>query len=116
MASSATRASLILFKLELEAVKSVRDEFDNVQIMLPFVRTTWELEECLKIMTEAGTRNGGSEQIKPRFFCKVALIYYALCIQLLYVLLSEPYTAIKATVHIYSTMAEALQSVLLEID
>jgi pyruvate,water dikinase len=50
-----------LFKLELEAVKRVRDEFDNVQIMLPFVRTTWELEECLKIMTEAGTRTGGSE-------------------------------------------------------
>jgi pyruvate,water dikinase len=43
-----------LFKLELEAIKRVRDEFDNLQIMLPFVRTTWELEECLKIMDEAG--------------------------------------------------------------
>ena len=46
-----------LFKLELEAIKRVRDEFDNLQIMLPFVRTTWELEACLKIVDEAGTRD-----------------------------------------------------------
>jgi pyruvate,water dikinase len=50
-----------LFKLELEAIKRVRNEFDNLQIMLPFVRTTWELEECLKIMDEAGTRSRGSQ-------------------------------------------------------
>lgn len=50
-----------LFKLELEAIKRVRDKFDNLQIMLPFVRTTWELEECLKIMDEAGTRSRGSQ-------------------------------------------------------
>jgi pyruvate,water dikinase len=50
-----------LFKLELEAVKRVRDEFDNLQIMLPFVRTTWEFEECLKIMDETRARSGGTQ-------------------------------------------------------
>ena len=33
-----------LFKLELEALKRVRDKgYDNVWIMIPFVRTAWEL-------------------------------------------------------------------------
>src|SRR5205085_4729715 len=50
-----------LFKLELEAVKRVRAEFDNLQLMLPFVRTTWELEECLKIIDEAEARSGNSK-------------------------------------------------------
>jgi pyruvate, water dikinase len=45
-----------LFKLELAAVKRVWDEFDNLQLMLPFVRTAWELEACLKVVDEAGLR------------------------------------------------------------
>ncbi|MBI5872218.1 phosphoenolpyruvate synthase [archaeon] len=41
------------FRLECKAIKKVRDDgLENVWIMLPFVRTTWEVERCLKIMEE----------------------------------------------------------------
>ncbi|MCX8204295.1 MAG: phosphoenolpyruvate synthase [Candidatus Nezhaarchaeota archaeon] len=48
------------FKLELKAIKKVRDEMGlrNVWVMLPFVRTTWEVEEVLKLMEEEGLRRG----------------------------------------------------------
>ena len=48
------------FRLELRAIKKVRDEMGlkNVWVMLPFVRTTWEVEEVLKIMEEEGLRRG----------------------------------------------------------
>jgi pyruvate,water dikinase len=35
------------FSLELETIARVRDEFSNLHIMIPFVRTKWELEACL---------------------------------------------------------------------
>ncbi len=48
------------FRLECRAIKKVREEMklDNVWVMLPFVRTTWEVEECLKIMEEEGLKRG----------------------------------------------------------
>lgn len=44
------------FRLECRALKKVREEFglDNVWGMLPFVRTTWELETVKNIMAEEG--------------------------------------------------------------
>jgi pyruvate,water dikinase len=36
------------FALELDAVARVRAEHDNLQLMIPFVRTAWELEACLE--------------------------------------------------------------------
>jgi pyruvate,water dikinase len=36
-----------LFALELELLARVRDETPNLHLMIPFVRTTWELEACL---------------------------------------------------------------------
>lgn len=36
-----------LFGLDLEIVARVRDRSPNVHLMIPFVRTTWELEACL---------------------------------------------------------------------
>lgn len=44
------------FRLECKAIKKVRDEFglNNVYVMLPFVRTTWELKEVKKIMASEG--------------------------------------------------------------
>ncbi len=44
------------FRLELRAIKKVREEFGlkNVWVMLPFVRTTWEVEKVLKIMESEG--------------------------------------------------------------
>ena len=35
------------FALELEALATVRADYPNLHLMIPFVRTTWELEECL---------------------------------------------------------------------
>lgn len=36
------------FALELETLGRVREEFPNLQVMIPFVRTKWELEACLE--------------------------------------------------------------------
>jgi pyruvate,water dikinase len=44
------------FRLEVRAIKKVREEMGlkNVWTMLPFVRTTWEVERVLQIMAEEG--------------------------------------------------------------
>jgi pyruvate, water dikinase len=39
-----------LFALELEAIARVREQNPNVHLMIPFVRTRWELEECLALV------------------------------------------------------------------
>lgn len=39
-----------LFKLELEALARVRKETPNIHLMIPFVRTYWELERCLQLV------------------------------------------------------------------
>ena len=39
-----------LFKLELEILARVREETPNLHIMIPFVRTLWELEACLELI------------------------------------------------------------------
>ncbi|MGD0329336.1 MAG: phosphoenolpyruvate synthase [Nitrososphaeria archaeon] len=46
------------FRLECKAMKKVRDEMGlkNVWLMLPFVRTTWEVEKAVKIMSEEGLK------------------------------------------------------------
>jgi len=46
------------FRLECRAIRKVREEYklDNVWVMLPFVRTTWEVEKVLKIMEEEGLK------------------------------------------------------------
>ncbi len=48
------------FRLECRAIKKVREEYGlkNVWVMLPFVRTTWEVERCLQIMKEEGLERG----------------------------------------------------------
>ncbi|WP_430646398.1 phosphoenolpyruvate synthase [Agromyces sp. GXS1127] len=39
-----------LFTLELELLARVREETPNLHVMLPFVRTRWELEACLELV------------------------------------------------------------------
>jgi pyruvate,water dikinase len=39
-----------LFTLELEVLARVREETPNLNVMLPFVRTRWELEACLELI------------------------------------------------------------------
>ena len=46
------------FRLEVRAIRKVREEMGlkNVWVMFPFVRTTWELKEAIKIMEEEGLK------------------------------------------------------------
>jgi len=39
-----------LFNLELQALARVREQNPNVHLMIPFVRTGWELEQCLTLV------------------------------------------------------------------
>lgn len=39
-----------LFQLELEVLARVREETPNLHLMIPFVRTRWELEACLEMI------------------------------------------------------------------
>ncbi|MGZ8751653.1 MAG: phosphoenolpyruvate synthase [Acidimicrobiia bacterium] len=39
-----------LFSLECELLARVREETPNLHLMIPFVRTTWELEACLDLI------------------------------------------------------------------
>ncbi len=39
-----------LFALELDVLARVREETPNLHLMLPFVRTRWELEACLELV------------------------------------------------------------------
>lgn len=39
-----------LFGLELEALARVRELYPSVHLMIPFVRTRWELEACLQLV------------------------------------------------------------------
>jgi pyruvate,water dikinase len=39
-----------VFRLELDALARVREETPNLHLMIPFVRTRWELERCLELV------------------------------------------------------------------
>lgn len=43
-----------LFGLELRALAAVRDDFDNLHLMIPFVRTGSEFRECKRLIDESG--------------------------------------------------------------
>jgi phosphoenolpyruvate synthase/pyruvate phosphate dikinase len=49
-----------VFHLELEALARVHEETPNLQLMIPFVRTRWELEACLELVDASplGRRRG----------------------------------------------------------
>jgi pyruvate,water dikinase len=42
-----------LFSLECELLARVRDETPNLHVMIPFVRTRWELEACLELLDQS---------------------------------------------------------------
>jgi pyruvate,water dikinase len=42
-----------LFRLELEVLARVRAETPNLHLMIPFVRTRWELERCLELVDQS---------------------------------------------------------------
>jgi pyruvate,water dikinase len=41
-----------LFRLDLDVIAAVRQRYPNVHLMIPFVRTRWELEACLRQIDE----------------------------------------------------------------
>lgn len=45
-----------VFKLELEAIKKVRQEYSNLWVMIPFVRTVDELAGTVRIMKSVGLK------------------------------------------------------------
>jgi pyruvate, water dikinase len=53
------------FRMELRAIKKVREgmSLTNVWAMLPFVRTTWEVERCLKLLEEDGLKRSDSFKV-----------------------------------------------------
>lgn len=42
-----------LFALELQALARVREQSPNLHLMIPFVRTKWELEQCLSLVDKS---------------------------------------------------------------
>ena len=54
------------FELECRALKRVREEmgFDNVEIMVPFVRTTDEAREVVELLSANGLKRGGDADPK----------------------------------------------------
>jgi pyruvate,water dikinase len=57
------------FKLELDAIKKVREKYDNLWVMIPFVRTVPEMEGTVKIMEEEGLKR--SDTFKLWMMCEV---------------------------------------------
>jgi len=52
-----------IFKMECKAIEKVRESWDNVWVMIPFVRTVWEARKCLRIMKEEGLKREKSLKI-----------------------------------------------------
>ena len=43
-----------LFSLELRAIARVREQFNNLHLMIPFVRTRWEFAACKRLVDASG--------------------------------------------------------------
>ncbi len=52
-----------VFKLELEAIKKVRQDYPNLWVMIPFVRTVDELARTVKIMESVGLKRSDNFKI-----------------------------------------------------
>lgn len=58
-----------LFQVELEVLARVREQSPNVHLMIPFVRTLWELEACLEMVDHSPlgrSRGSAKGSIVPR--------------------------------------------------
>jgi pyruvate, water dikinase len=65
-----------LFALELEVLARVRDETPNLHLMIPFVRTRWELEACLEAVDRS--RLGNQRGLLRWVMAEVPSIVYRL--------------------------------------
>jgi pyruvate,water dikinase len=57
------------FKMELDAIKKVREKYDNLWVMIPFVRTVKEMADTVKIMEEEGLKR--ADNFKLWMMCEV---------------------------------------------
>jgi pyruvate,water dikinase len=58
-----------VFMLELEAVKKIREKYNNLNLVLPFVRTINELEQAKKIISSSGLQR--SDTFKLYMMCEL---------------------------------------------
>jgi len=63
-----------LFALELETLARVREETPNLHVMIPFVRTKWELEACLELIDASPL--GGQRGLKRWVMAEVPSVVY----------------------------------------
>lgn len=49
-----------LFELELDAIKKVRQKYDNLHLMIPFIHIPWELAQVKKIIAAKGLLRSSS--------------------------------------------------------
>jgi pyruvate,water dikinase len=52
-----------LFALELRSLKEVREEYDNLHLMIPFVRTYREFKACASLVSQSGLRDAPNFQL-----------------------------------------------------
>jgi pyruvate, water dikinase len=62
-------SDIATFKLELAAIKKVREKYENLWVMIPFVRTVAEMAGTIKIMEEEGLKR--SPTFKLWMMCEV---------------------------------------------
>ncbi|WP_426755394.1 phosphoenolpyruvate synthase [Myxococcus sp. Y35] len=63
-----------VFQLELEVLARVREQTPNLQVMLPFVRTLWELEACLELIARSAL--GRQRGLKKWVMAEVPSVVY----------------------------------------
>jgi len=63
-----------VFRLELEVLARVREQTPNLHVMLPFVRTLWELEACLELIAQSPL--GRQRGLKKWVMAEVPSIVY----------------------------------------
>jgi pyruvate,water dikinase len=63
-----------LFALELRALAEVRRDFENLHLMIPFVRTAHELKVCLELVDESPL--GGDPRLERWIMAEVPSVIY----------------------------------------
>lgn len=62
------------FRLELDAIAQVRAEHPNLHLMIPFVRTRWELAECLRLVDASAL--GADRRLQRWVMAEVPSVIY----------------------------------------
>ncbi len=65
-----------VFALELEALARVREQTPNLHVMVPFVRTRWELEACLELIDASAL--GAQRDLQRWIMAEVPSVVYRL--------------------------------------